>query len=923
MKTCVLFVALWLVCFSVTAQNLVRNGSFESGKKYWLNPPASNVKSDGAVHGNKYYDYGDKNHYIRSTPMMIEPRTDLVVTCMVKISKPGKQKTFLHLDLLPTNRTSGNGRYRSHWGKHGWKVPVKLTDKWQKAVWKINTPDKNFKWRNQMWDKKSFIIMLQGQNVSVDAFTITEGKSVPKEYVSYNPVSVGMHCTNLPGYMKAGNILSKDFVGKMSADLFNNTSKDLNLEVKWQQVGYDNTSLFYEKSEKVSLKAGEGKVLSHEMGLHGKGLILARCAVFADGKQVGKSDQPLTSLPFPKNFTKPNPEEAFGGSLNDGPVLDASQQIGLAWSRWHPHTKWATIQPDGPDKFKFPDKTVAELEKRGISMNFVLYSLPKWVKGKHHNLPKDMQDWGRDDKRWHDLSIDTYWDTYVKTMVNRYKDNSIAWEIVNEPIFEKWDPMIYRRFIERTYKQIKKIDPKLKVMIDAVYGINGFKEQFFKAGGANCWDVYTWHNYSTGPFATYGHIKAMHEGFKAFGRKEPAEIWFNEGWAHVPSSIDDGVHSVIGTRGPDRVAHDTVRAMAETFSAGQQKMIVFNMGYPKHGRSWWDWGTDGTQWWDDEGNPTVMVPIFNVMVDQLGLNEPVERIPLKDGMVNIFKDKRNKRGVAVFWSTKPDKSYDLGLTGLTQMDVMGNTKAVDGTAVTTKAANQPWYAFADNYSAEDLQKAFSKLKSSEISLADGSFKLPKDWQEKGQGANPYVVDGKEIWRFDSIFPPDTSKIENFHVMKGFHTTQAKWFAEKNSHGGNPAASVKNGIRITAVTQWKGGDPVKPSALVFKAPEKGTYTLNSLINARRWTGKAKQFLELVKINREKNVALKVYEISLENSKDFRLKKEVELDENEELAIVFKVDKGMFTGAGLVFKELEITQASEKVDFSEGTIRKLNQ
>ena len=159
-------------------------------------------------------------------------------------------------------------------------------------------------------------------------------------------------------------------------------------------------------------------------------------------------------------------------------------------------------------------------------------------------------------------------------------------------------------------------------------------------------------------------------------------------------------------------------------------------------------------------------------------------------------------------------------------------------------------------------------------------------------------------------------------MKGYHTTQAKWFAEKNSHGGNPAASVKNGVRITAVTQWKGGDPVKPSALVFKAPVKGTYTLSSLMNAKRWSGKAKIFLELVKINRDKNLAIKVHEMSIENAKDFTLKKEVELEENEELAIVFKVDKGMFTGAGLVFKELEITQASEKVDFSEKTIRDLN-
>lgn len=921
MKHCVFLACVLLLCTSLYSQNMVRNGSFESGKKYWLNPPSGNIKTKGAFHGNKFYDYGEKNHYIRSTPMMIEPDTELFVTCMVKLSKPGK--AFLHLDLLPTNRTSGNGLYRSHWGRHGWGVPVKLTDKWQKAVWKINTPGKDFKWRNQMWDKKSWIIMLQGQNVSIDAFTITKGEEIPQSYVSYNSVSVGMHCTNLPGYMEAGNILAEDFIAKMSADLFNNTSEDMNLEVKWQQLSYDNVNLFYEKTERVKVKAGEGLTLFHKMGLHGKGLVLARCAVFENGKLKGRSDQPLTSLAFPKNFTRPNPEEAFGGSLNGGPVLEASHRIGLAWSRWYPHTKWSTIQPDGPEKFNFPDQQVEELTRLGISMNFVLYSLPKWAKGKHHNLPKDMEDWKSSDERWKDLKIETYWDKYVKTMVNRYKDYSVAWEIVNEPVFEKWDPEIYKLFIERTYRQIKKIDPKLKVMIDAVYGINGFNEQFLKAGGTDCWDVYTWHNYSTGPFATYGHVKAMHEAFKAFGRKKPAEIWFNEGWAHTPSSIDDGVHSIIGTRSPAMVADDTVRAIAETFSAGQQKMIVFNMGYPEHGRSWWDWGTDGTQWWDDEGNPTVMAALFNVLVDQLGLNTPVARIPLKNGMVNIFEDKRNGRGVAVFWSTKEKQSFDSGLTGLTQMDLMGNKVKLASTILKTGRRNQPWYVFGDQFSAADLKTAFEKLRSSEISIADGSFKLPKDWQEKGKDANPYTVMGKSIWRFDKVFPPDSGKVENFHTMKAYHTTQSKWFATENSQGGNPAASVQNGVRITAITQWKSGDQVKPSALVFIAPAKGTYTLKSIVNARRWTGKAKEYLELVKINRAKNTAELIFKCELEDSKDYSLSQEFGLEVNEELAIVFKIDHGMNSGAGLVFKKLEIIQASDKVDFSEETIRKLNQ
>ncbi|MCM8527650.1 MAG: endo-1,4-beta-xylanase [Lentisphaeraceae bacterium] len=919
MKTIVVLVMVCLAV-SLSSQNLVRNGSFESGIKYWLDADQSRVKEDGSPHGFRYYDYGEKNHYLRSTPMMIDPNTDLVVTCMARVSENGK-KNFLHLDLLPTTRTSGNGRYRAHYGDHGWKCPVKLTDKWQKVVWKINTPGPNFKWRNQMWDKRSWIIMLQAQNVQIDAFTISKGKAVPKDYVSYNPVSVGMNCLNMPGFKNLANILPRDFNADCQADVFNNTEKDLTLTVKWQQFSYDNKKVYYEKSEQLKLGAGKRASLSHKMNLKGEGLVLARCQVESNGKVLGKSDQPLTTLPFPKNATKPNMEEAFGASFFGGIDVDAGHVIGLGWSRWYPHTKWDSIQPEGPDKFNFPDKVVDLLENKGISMNFVLYSLPKWVKGKHHNLPKDMQDWGRDDKRWQDLSIETYWDKYVKTMVNRYKTRAIAWEIVNEPVFENWDPRIYKNFIERTYRQIKKIDPKLTVMIDACYGINDFNYKFLKEGGTDCWDVYTWHNYSVFPFSTYGHIQSMFNGFKELGRKKPAEIWFNEGWAHTPSSIDDGVHSVIGTRSPAIVAHDTVRAMADTFAAGMKKMIVFQITNNQSGRSWWQWGTDGTQWWDDRNNPTIMVGVFNVLADQLGLSEPVDRIPLKDGIATIFKDKRNNRGLAIIWSNKEAAVYNPGLAGLTKMDVMGNVEKLSGSEIATEDPAKPWYIFGD-YTAEQLQEAFLKLKSSEISLAGGIFKLPKDWMSKGAKSNPYVVEGKDIWRFDRIYPPETENIENYHLMTDYDPVQAKWFATKGGHGGNPAASVQDGVRITAITQWKGGEPVKPSALIFKAPKKGTYTLNTTVNGRRWTGGAKQSLELVKLNRKLKKAKKLQTYSMKNGQDVSVRQEVELDEGEELAIVFRVDHGMHTGAGMVFKELQITQASEKVDFSEKKIRELN-
>ena len=167
------------------------------------------------------------------------------------------------------------------------------------------------------------------------------------------------------------------------------------------------------------------------------------------------------------------------------------QHVGFAWSRWYPCTDWPRIQPDAADRWTWPDKQVDDLESHGFSLNAVIYNgMPKWAQGKHPYLPKDMDDWKADDPRWGDLTIDTSYDRFVKALVTHYKNRSIAWEVANEPLWQKWDPALYTRFVERTYKLVKSICPNGKVMTDGCYGIDDLHRGFLAHGGNQFHDVF-------------------------------------------------------------------------------------------------------------------------------------------------------------------------------------------------------------------------------------------------------------------------------------------------------------------------------------------------------------------------------------------------------------------------------------------------
>jgi hypothetical protein len=93
------------------------------------------------------------------------------------------------------------------------------------------------------------------------------------------------------------------------------------------------------------------------------------------------------------------------------------------------------------------------------------------------------------------------WRSYVRAIVTRYKDQLRYWEVWNEPDLKQFwrqdpNPAEYAILLKATYEEIKRIDPKLTVLLGGLSGIPvEYIEGVYKAGGKNFFDIMNVHPY--------------------------------------------------------------------------------------------------------------------------------------------------------------------------------------------------------------------------------------------------------------------------------------------------------------------------------------------------------------------------------------------------------------------------------------------
>ena len=161
-------------------------------------------------------------------------------------------------------------------------------------------------------------------------------------------------------------------------------------------------------------------------------------------------------------------------------VFGVAKEAGFAFVR--ADFSWNAIQKNAEswDYSKF-DAVVADARENGIKILPILdYSVP-FADPAHEHL---------------DL-----WLKYVSNTVVRYQGDLRCWEVWNEPnlggFWRHPNPAEYVKLLRPTYELIKRIDPKLTVVVGGFAGVpHEFVEGVYKAGGGKFFDVMNVHPYS-------------------------------------------------------------------------------------------------------------------------------------------------------------------------------------------------------------------------------------------------------------------------------------------------------------------------------------------------------------------------------------------------------------------------------------------
>ena len=938
-----IFCALLVSGLNATAgpsENLLRNGSFEGGLLYWHNiePNQHTLVRDGSAAAGDYALRIAKGN-VMSAPFVAERGAEMTVSFSVKGEKPGR----VGVQMPPSAREVGTKSKRL-WMREAEQSQEIGTD-WKRVsfTWKADVPADGF------WPNPHYLVQIGGfdQPILIDGVTVNIGTDSTPAYVGRRKIETLAECKNLPGWDgAAGNAFDKGATAEMVAHIHNPGTQPRTVNVRWQLIDYEGEiAVAAPVDKKVTIPAGKTFSAPTPLPLTRNGFVFARLSALDEkGAVLDKSDFPLTSIPYPKAATKPDYRERFGGSFAGGlQMLQKMQRLGFGWTRWYPETKWHNFQPKAGDPFQWFEKEFDLAARHGISQHVVLYGWPPGLMDKEHSgqpLPLDMR-WGADDARWDDLTLETAWDKFVKAAVAHYKGKSVIFEIENEPEFDVWEKFYpeYAKFTVRTARLIRASDPKAQIMVNNVYGVpSPVNAAFFKIGGLKHIDVVSWHDYHAGWLADAQSIRRMRQNMDEAGGKH-VELWFNEGWAYTNTAVDEPLACTDLTAAQSTNAH--AASVAEMTVAGQEKTILFHLGYEDHGQSFWDYSGPGQMLWDWYGYPLPLVAMWNVLNHHIGLSDEIGFVRPPGANLTIFQDLRNGRGVIVAYADReskddvtvmlpdplrhyPDQQVAGAVAGYIVEDIMGNAAPLKEARLVLPKSGRPTLLYLPGKpNGKAMLAALTSLdrkNASFVTAAPGAspvWKLPPVWEGTSKGTSDGSVAmaaGKPIWKLEQLWPADWKKRENFQPMIW---TGTDWNVKEGGFGGQPGASLKDGTLNFGTRAPHGPDNdrhLRTAGLTFIAPQAGTFALHGTASAKMWDSQNQTSLHLLK----KTAAgvEKVGGLTIPHEGETPLEgQSVTLAAGEELALLPQID-GNFAGGDLKLRDFSISLGNSKATESGG-------
>lgn len=901
--------ALLLLVPLASAQNLLRNGSFEGGTRYWYETDDQSLVGFVTADGENALRL-DKGG-IQSAAFLLEQNRPVTLSFSARtLGGPGATMGW---QFTPCSREIG-AKAGLTWGMRG-AHPVKLGDEWKRFSFTF-TPTVP---TDGLWPRPTYMLQIGDADhpILLDAITVAYDAGADG-YVPYRPIEVQAVCPELKGYTDpSGNLLAKGQTVTLVAAVSNPTDDDRPVTVRWEMVDYEGKKVLGTPVEqKVNTLHHRVLSIPKTIKLPATGMVLGRVsAIDENGKVIDQSDIPLCSLPYPADAGKPDFRERFGGSIFPGADHNAAllQNVGFRWTRWAPHMGWPEHQPDGPTSWKWFDKELDELAARGFATHFVMFhDGPGWAFGGGvKQLPKDMQ-WPADDPRWDDLTPQSDWDRFVVKSVDHYRGRPLVYEIENEPEFN-WKPEqfdLYAAFTKRTARLIKQTDPKAFVMVDNVYGIPSALNRRLLEKGAGGWiDAISWHDYHEGWLADASAMKRMRQNLDDLGCQK-VQIWFNEGWAFTNTIVDEPAVALTHLTSAQST-NAMVDSIAELTANGQDKTVLFHTGYDDHGMSFWDFAGPGTMLWDFYGYPLPLVPAWNVLIHHVGLSEVAGVVRPPGATFNIFQDLRNGRGVMVAYADRgatEDVAVELPMANLTVEDAMGNAGPLGSRTLTLSKTGRPVFLYsADKTDGKTFAAAMAPLDRKNASFANAGGKrwtLPPTWAGAKEGSadgNPATADGKPVWTLLQVFPADPMKPANYRPLVWQNNY---WQVTSDGAGGQPKVErIDVGLRLEFRAPTNESKGEKLAALAFTAPADGAYALSGSAELKLWDGGNPVRLSILRRTADAVTEIASIPLKPDGSADLD-GTAADLKAGDQLLLLPRIE-GMFAGGDVTLRGLAIT------------------
>ena len=197
---------------------------------------------------------------------------------------------------------------------------------------------------------------------------------------------------------------------------------------------------------------------------------------------------------------------AFFGMHIHNPSIEKIKMINMhGWRSWDSRSRWADLNPS-PNEWNFLglDHNVNIMLTQQSDVLLVLGSTPLWAAKR----PAEPCPYGFGCSS--EPSNLIMWDTYVKTVGERYKGKVRLYEIWNEPKFSDFTTSKRSSFFTgdslsmitmacSAYKTLKKIDPKNRVLTPGFSGDSSQLDMYFDKGGGKCADIISFHFYAKNP----------------------------------------------------------------------------------------------------------------------------------------------------------------------------------------------------------------------------------------------------------------------------------------------------------------------------------------------------------------------------------------------------------------------------------------